>query len=152
MAARYVRLATCSASVSGFFTQVAGVVSVQTPGRYLSQGGERGQVSLGQVGLHGGRVGLQRMAQQRGAELQRGLLAQLARHGCVAAVARAGRRRARAQLERSRHEARRRCRQPPRVRPVQCHHAYAEPVARVHPRVDRRRRRAQQVPVQPDTR
>lgn len=36
-----------------------------------------------------------------------------------------------------------------RARAVQRHHADAQPVAGVHPRVDGRRRRAQQVPVQP---
>lgn len=54
---------------------------------YLSERGERGQVPLGQVGLHGGGVGLQRVPQQHGAQLQRRLLAQLLAHRRVPPVA-----------------------------------------------------------------
>ncbi|KAL4710282.1 hypothetical protein ACJJTC_003562 [Scirpophaga incertulas] len=54
--------------------------------RYLAQRGQRGQVPLGQVGLHGRGVRLQRVPQQHAAQLQRRLLAQLLRHRRVPTV------------------------------------------------------------------
>jgi hypothetical protein len=51
-------------------------------------------------------------------------------------------------VERGGHEAGGRGREAPSVCAVQRHDADAQPVARVHPRVDGRRSRAQQVPVQ----